>query len=418
MIFSFSGASGSGKSTIITQIQSYPLFKDKKVVVRKEDSFFTIQLLKYLLGDSIFSQYKDDKYFRKSYSGVSYKFFSILTYLIYPLVVYIEFLIEFIKYEILFKNDILIIDKFIYDHAVNFRNVLGINNEFIEWLYNHFPKPYLSFLIDINLANASIKRNKNNIPGKVTANVQLHKNILTHYAEIAKRNNVIVIDNNGYLKDAVEKIYTHVINKKKLLNAKRIAICGLDGSGKTTTVNMLAKYVETLGIDYKIVHFVHNNLLYKVLLALGYYDMKQPKSVLYKRSRAHSARERINKTSFVMVFLRFFDSYAQYLYYVLTNRNKLIIFDRFFYDYLVSFGYLDIRGRSFFNQFVPFIKNKFLFSVSPEVSYKRKPERVKAFFIECHQLYLKVAKEYNINIINVDNKNPDQVLQELMGKIK
>ncbi len=417
MIISVSGPSGSGKSTIIAKIKSDDFFSGKKVIIREEDSFLTIKVLKFLLGENLFSKYKDEKYFKKEYSSFFYKLFSSLTHIFYPIVVYIEFFVDYIRYEILFKDTFLIIDKFIYDHSVNFKNILGMNKNWTDLLYDHFPDPYLSFLIDINLTNASIKRNKNNFPGKVTSERELHKNILNHYGKIAKRHNLIVIDNNGNLKEAVAQVMMYLINKKKLLNIKRIAVCGLDGSGKTTTVNMLEKYAVSLNIDCKVIHFVHNNLLYRLLLAFGYYDMDQPKNVLYKRSRAHSVRERINKTPFIMAFLRFFDSYIQYLYYVFTNRNKLIIFDRFFYDYLVSFEYLNIKGRFLFNYFIPEVENKFLFDASPMTLYRRKPERVKAFFIECHEIYLKVAKERNIKVINTDNKNPNEVLQTLIENI-
>lgn len=417
MIISFSGASGSGKSTIIAELQKQSILHDKKVIVGVEDNFLTIKVLKYLLGNNIFAQYKDEKYFKKKFNSIPYKLFKALTYIFYPLVVYIEFLIEFLKYEVLFKDTILLIDKFIYDHAVNFKHILGIKNRWIEWWYDHPPKPYLAFLIDINLKNASFIRNKNNIPGKVTADVALHKKILASFAKIAKMHNLIVVDNNGKLERAVEEVKTHITSKEKLLVAKRIAICGLDGAGKTTTVNLLAKYLDYLGIEYKIAHFVHNNLLYRLLLKLGYYNMDEPRNILYKRSRAHSARERIHQTPFIMAFLRFFDSLLQYLYYVVTYKNKLIIFDRFFYDYLVSFKYLNIKWRSFFEKFIPPVKNKFLFIASPEVLYRRKPERVKAFFTQCHKLYLKVAKDQNLKIIATDRKQQDQILKELIDNL-
>ena len=118
-----------------------------------------------------------------------------------------------------------------------------------------------------------------------------------------------------------------------------------------------------------------------------------------------------------MAFLRFFDSYVQYFFYITIYSNKLIIFDRFFYDYTVSFEYLNIKNRSFFNSFIPDIRNKFLLSSSPQTYYRRKPERVKAFFKESHEIYLKVAREQDIRIIDTEKMNSDSSLQEILENI-
>lgn len=418
MIISFSGTSGSGKSAIIAQILKSGIFKGKKVIVRKEDSFITIKLLKYILGENIFSKYKEEKFFRRKYNDVFYKLFSSLAYLFYPIVVYFEFIIEYIRYQFLFKKSVLLADRFLYDYDVIFKNVLEIDNKFVQWLYNHSPRPYLSFLIDINLTTAFL-RNKNNIPGKITANTNklFHKNVLTHYHEIAKRHSLLIIDNNGDLKDAVMHIRAHIMNKEKLINVKKIALCGLDGVGKTTIANMLTQYADSLNIKSKVVHFYHQNLLFKLFRFLGFYRIDEPKDLLYRRSRERAARERLKTTPFIMAFLRFFDSYAQYLFYIFINEDKLIIFDRYFYDYLVSFEYLNIRSRSFFSKLIPSVDHKFLLNATPATASKRKPESVKEFFIECHKIYLKMAEEQNIKIINTDNKNPQTIMQELIESI-
>ena len=417
MIISFSGPSGAGKSTIIDQLINSRIFFGEKIFIKEEDSFITIKLAKQILGENIFSRYKEEWYFKKKYNDILYKLFKYLSLILYPLVVYLEFLMVYFWYEIISKKTILIVDKFIYDHEVNFKTLMGINNSFINWLYNHFPRPYLSFLIDINLANASFKRNKHNISGKITANETFHRSVLNLFLKIAKKQSILLIDNNGDLNDTIKNINQHIMNKKKLLSAKRIAICGLDGAGKTTIANMLEKYSEHLHINCKIVHFIHNNLLYKFLLRLGYYKSDESESDFYKRKREHSARERIKKTPFIMAFLRFFDSYVQYFFYITIYSNKLIIFDRFFYDYTVSFEYLNIKNRSFFNSFIPDIRNKFLLSSSPQTYYRRKPERVKAFFKESHEIYLKVAREQDIRIIDTEKMNSDSSLQEILENI-
>lgn len=417
MIISFSGSSGAGKSTIIAELIKNDSFKGKKVIVREEDSFATIKLANRLLGDGIFSRYKEGWYFKKKYNDFPYKLFTSLSYVMYPLVVYFEFLVVYIWYELIFRNSILIIDKFIYDHEVNFKTLLKTSNKFLEWLYGRFPKPYLSFLIDINLSNAAIVRNKHNVTGMITATKLFHDSVLKSFLQVAKKRNIVIIDNNGNLSDTIKSVERHIANKKKLTTVKRVAICGLDGAGKTTIVNRLARYADSLNIKCKTAHFIYNNVVYKLLVSIGYYRFDTPKKYVWKKKREQSARERFIKPSLIMILLRYLDSYVQYLFYKIVYRNQLIIFDRFFYDYLVSFKYYNIQPHQFFRPLLPKIKNGFLLNTPPLVSYRRKPERVKAFFTECHEIYLKVAQEQNMKIISTKNKNPDAILNEMLEQI-
>jgi len=417
MIISFSGTTGSGKSAIIGEIKKSEIFRNKKVTVRREDDFATIKLLKYVLGDNMFSKYKDEKFFKRKYNDIFYRLFSALSYIFYPIVVFIEFLIEFIRYELIFKKTILIGDRYFYDYAVTFKNIVGIDNSFVRWLYNKTPRPYLSFLIDVDLPTAAVVRNKNNIPGKITTNKSFHKNTLAQYRKIAKKHNILVINNSGKLKDTVENINAHIRNKQKLLNAKKIAICGMDGAGKTTIANMLAKYANSLSIKCTVVHFYHVNLLFKLFRLIGFYKTDEPDDIMYRKRRERSVRERLKTTPFILAFLRFLDSYVQYLFSIFMNRGKLIIFDRYFYDYLVSFEYLNIRWRTFFSKLIPPVKYTFLFESTPMTSYIRKPESVKEFYTESHDIYLTFAQKQNIRIIKTDTKNPDEILQELIKNI-
>lgn len=416
MIISFSGTSASGKSTIIAEIVKSNIFEDRKVIVREEDSFLIVRILKRVLGEDIFSKYKEEKFFRRKYNNIFSRTFSVLSYIFYPISVYIELLAEYIWYEKISKNTIVLADRFTYDYDVTFKEVLGISNKFVEWLYSHSPKPYLAFLVDIDLKTA-LKRNKNNIPGKITADESFHKNVLARYCYLAKLHKLVVIDNSDKLETAVKEAGRYIVNKKKFEKIKRVAICGLDGSGKSTITAMLARYMDELGIESKVVHFYHQNLLYKLLRLIGFYQSNEPKDVLYRKSRERAERERVGKTTFIKAFLRFFDSYIQYLFFIVIHKDKVIFFDRFFYDYLVSFEYLNIKGRSIFKKFLPAVNNRILLDSMPEISYKRKPESVKEFFNESHDIYLKMAQEQDMKIVHIDNKKPEQVLNEVINNI-
>ena len=150
---------------------------------------------------------------------------------------------------------------------------------------------------------------------------------------------------------------------------------------------------------------------------MGYFNIKNSQDIIYKKSRERSARERLKTTPFILAALRFLDSYIQYLFFLAINSGKLMVFDRYFYDYLVSFEYLNIRWRFFFSKMIPPVKYTFLFESTPMTSYVRKPESVKEFYIESHDIYLTLAKKKNIRIIKTDTKNPDEILQELIGII-
>lgn len=418
MIITFSGPSGAGKSTLIAELLKTDIFKNKKVVVKEEDDFFVINIAKRVLGENIFTKYKDEWYFQKKHEGISYKVFKGVSKICYPLVVYLEFLLFYIYYEILFRDKLLITDRFVYDSEVSFRTLMNINGLVFTYLYDCFPRTYHSFLIMIDLDNAAVKRNKNNRPGANTSTKGFHENVLKLYEKIGAKHKLLVIDNNRNLKKSIEEIKSHIINKEKLLQIHEISLCGMDGAGKTTIATKICEYAEQLNIHCGVAHFVHNNVIYKLLLRFGLYENSEDIKETYKRKREHSLRERQKQTSFTRAFLRFADSYIQYIYYKIIFWNKLVIYDRYFYDYVVSFEYLTIPHRTLFNKLIPNVKNRFLILPNPLTSYKRKPERVKEFFIDNYKLYKKMARDLNMEIINTENKNPESAFQEVIKKLK
>lgn len=415
MIIAFTGCSGSGKTEMIHNIKGWSFLKDKKVVVKEEDSFFLIKLAKSIMGDNSFSEYKNKKMFPDN-NKRSMGMFGTITDIFYPLVVYFECLVDYLLYEYFLLDTVLLKDRYIYDYLVTFESNLNINNPLLKFFYLNFPKPYLIFYLDIDVDTA-IYRNKNTEKGKITNQKMFHQKVLSSYRDIASSKNLISIDNNDDQSGSVQQVKYHIQNKHKLSQIKRVVITGLDGSGKTTVVNMLSDYLMKLGISNKVAHFYHDNILFKFLKLIRYYDAEESEEEMYQKRRNHNIRAKAQGRPFVWGLLHYLDSYIQLAFTNLFHCNKLIIYDRYFYDFLVSFEFLRVPGRRLFAMLIMPVRNRFLLVCSPEIMYKRKPETPLEFAKEHYKSYIKIAKQYKLKKINSEYNSPDEVLVKLLESI-
>lgn len=409
MIIAFTGTSGSGKTTLINLIKADNLFSHRKVIVRNEDNFVSINLLKNILGKGVFESYKQEKFFKAGNSNFKSRIFSGLVSFFYPLLVYLEFLCEYLMYELVFKSKVIVRDRYIYDYIVTFQDVLNIYNPLAKFLFSNFPKPYLSIYIKISHISA-LNRNKNNIKGKITYEQSLHAKVLATYERTAQKKNLLILENDKDLRDSERKIKGWIQLKLSLSKIRSIAIVGIDGSGKSTLAANLYTLAREVGIRCDVYSFFYQNLLYKCLQRLK----KLPNNRRNEKIKNNGAIS--THFSSLWAWFVILDSFAQYYYTRIFKNNQLIIFDRFFYDYLASFEYLGIKYTGFLKYLIPKPDKCFVLLVNPQVAHKRKPENVVDYYIKAHSVYSQIASDYNINVIK-SNKNIQRMADELISNL-
>ena len=418
MIIAFSGTSGSGKSTLIDGAKKLGIFSNKTVSVKEEDNFYPTRWVEKALGTDRFEECRTALFMNADFSRWPPLVRPLVPY-IYSFVVYTELLSDFIKYELIYRDRVVIKDRYIYDYLVTLNENVDFNNRFINYLFKKFPRPYLTFFVDVE-RRVALERNKEN---KVWMNhtgtrAGHHKRVLKKYRQISKEKNLIRLDNNKDLKASLKIIEESLLAKKRLENIKQVVICGIDGTGKTTLANRFRAYCNSLNVKSKIVHPYHNTLLYQLLLMVGILKKEPESKETYNKNRATAKKVNKKGKPFIWGLLHYIDFYVQHLFFVFYYRKRILVFDRYFYDSIVGFKLYRIGGRRFFERLIPNVKNKFCLVCEPEVAYKRKPENTLDYFRSCHNEYQRLANKHGLEVIDTTNTGIDSTFELFLTKLK
>jgi len=202
-----------------------------------------------------------------------------------------------------------------------------------------------------------------------------------------------------------------------------VAFMGNDGSGKTTVAKEIKKVLEKKGhkVDYQP-GFDHV-FLDKLLSLWGRIARKDTKKMTKEYLDTGKKKKRfLFKIWPYFVFLE-----CCFIYLVsMFKRKTIVIFDRYFYDYLISYeelGYSSSFIRKLF-LFLPKPDVGLVFDVSPLTAYKRKKADHRSnldYYKRQRRRYLKMAKVKSLPVINTEetlDRTVSDTLEFIAKKIK
>ena len=136
-----------------------------------------------------------------------------------------------------------------------------------------------------------------------------------------------------------------------------IVICGIDGSGKTTQIQMLKEKLEEKNLIYLTKQPTNFYRRYDRFRNYVNSDIKKEISILYELALLSAA-----------------DRMRHYNLEIETNNNKIIICDRYVfssYAYFMARGLKDITWLKEINKWSKLPDLTFYLDISPEIAFKR-----------------------------------------------
>jgi thymidylate kinase len=403
MIVALVGNDGSGKTTLCHRLnEQYP---DSRVI--EEFDYPFLGLIKRFAGRGRVTQTREA--IKTSHPVGLIRML--------PYAYWFDILCQTLYLKLCYKRKTVILDRCLYDHLATWRE-LGLANRFVERLYAWLPRPDLALFISVD-PQLAWKRRSDQKDVESTRGLDFYIQKKVIYEDLRDNFPIATVDNNTGVEAALKELVRLVELRNSLVKYRRIAISGLDGAGKTTTMNNLEALLTSLNIKHKYVHFYYNYSLLKLLRRLKRPKAEAPIDVQYRKSIEHELKSVSHQRSKFWVAAVILDAYLQYYYFVLRHPRRLILFDRFFYDYLVSFNFLKVRhDREQFLRSFPKPQKYFLLVGDPHILHERKPEHTLGFFEDCYSQYLALAKEVKaIELLDSTHNSPQKILHQLTQRL-
>lgn len=416
MIISISGASGSGKSTVLNKLRNFFTGLGYEVIIEEEDSFFFMKAARFLLGNKNFEKNFKTPIVEKFYQDTNRNLKEIVVIYLYAFLIWSESFAFYLFRNIFRPKTIFLKDRYIYDYLVTIEQNYQFKSNLIKRLFLSFPKPFLGFVIDSSFQKI-FERNKENqdwlkYSGKFEKS---YLKILEKYKKIAKEKNLFIINNDNKSDDAANSIKKAFFIKLRFDGNSSLVILGIDGTGKSTLSKNLEKYFTALSLCHKTVHFYHNSFLYRFLLWLGVFKKQEETAENLQKNMKKAIKASKDGKSLPWALFHYTDGFLQEIYFRLRYPDCVLIFDRYFHDFIVSFKHYRVPHRKIFEKILPKKKNIICLVCDPKICFERKPENSLEFFREAYENYSKLINKYKIESIDTTQIDEQEVFSRVIS---
>jgi dTMP kinase len=204
---------------------------------------------------------------------------------------------------------------------------------------------------------------------------------------------------------------------------KIVTFSGLDGSGKTTQINLFKKYLKEQGLKYQVIHIVKNSIANKLL---------KPKKKKKSEAKLSCKPKNKNKSKgffddidlcVLGVVLRkialLIDAFLFRFSKLKYKKLDVLICDRYFYDYLINIYYLEDEIEPLLPPFLRHLIVKpdlaVYFKIDPNEANQRKTDQGLDYLIKKQKIFENLKKELGFKEIESKTGAQKEIAEKVVG---